>query len=248
MAFHMLRVNGGDIIHDQRVSMPNLQSEMLFVETPTHGRVLYRDRAESSAGLIVAFHGYGQSAADVLASVQQIPGIDHWRLAAPDALHRFYTRDQEKVVGSWMTREDRDLAIADNLAYVARAIDRIGPGSAPIVFVGFSQGASMAYRAAVLGGHRARGVIALGGDIPPEVQTHTETAGAAAAWPAVLIGAGVRDTWFGKRLDADLAFLAAHAIPHEVVRFDGAHEWTPEFSTAAGRWLSALTGSAGPPA
>ena len=227
--------------------MPNLQSEMLFVETSTHGRVLYLDRAGSSVGLIVAFHGYGHSAGDVLASVQQIPGIDAWRLAAPDALHRFYTRDQQNVVGSWMTRENRDLAIADNLAYVARVIDRIGPGSAPIVLVGFSQGASMAYRAAVLGGHRARGVIALGGDIPPEVRTHTETAGAA-AWPAVLIGAGVRDTWFGKRLDADLAFLAAHAIPHEVVRYDGAHEWTPEFTTAAGRWLGVLAGGSASPA
>ena len=227
--------------------MPDLQSQVLFVETSTHGRVLCHDCAGSAAGLIVAFHGYGQSAADVLASVQQIPGIDNWRLAAPDALHRFYTRDQQKVVGSWMTREDRDLAIADNLAYVARVIERIGPGSAPIVFAGFSQGASMAYRAAVLGAHRARGVIALGGDIPPEVRTHTETAGAAAAWPAVLIGAGVRDTWFGKRLDADLAFLSTHAIPHEVARFDGAHEWTPGFSTAAGRWLGALAGgSAGP--
>jgi predicted esterase len=223
--------------------------QILFVETSTHGRVLYHDRPGSSAGLIVAFHGYGHSAGDVLASVRDVPGIDSWRIAAPDALHRFYTRDQQKVVGSWMTREDRDLAIADNLAYVARVIDRIGPGSAPIVFVGFSQGASMAYRAAVLGGHRARGVIALGGDIPPEVRTHTETAGGAAAWPAVLIGAGVRDTWFGKRLDADLAFLSAHAIPHEVIRFDGAHEWTPEFCTDAGRWLTVLAGgSPGRPA
>jgi predicted esterase len=222
--------------------MPNLRSQVLFVETSTHGRVLYCDGAESSAGLVVAFHGYGHCAGDVLASVQQIPGIDHWRVAAPEALHRFYTRDQQKVVGSWMTREDRDLAIADNLAYVARVIDRIGPGSAPIVFVGFSQGASMAYRAAVLGAHRARGVIALGGDIPPEVRAQTETASGAAAWPAVLVGAGVRDTWFADRVDADLAFLAAHAIPHEVVRFDGAHEWTPEFSTAAGRWLGVLAG------
>lgn len=223
--------------------------QVLFVETSTHGRVLYHDRPESSAGLIVAFHGYGHAARDVLASVQQIPGIAGWRLAAPDALHRFYTRDQQTVVGSWMTREDRELAIADNLGYVARVIDHIAPGARPIVFVGFSQGASMAYRAAVLGAHPAAGVLALGGDIPPEVRSHTEQAGASSAWPPVLIGAGVRDSWFNKRLDADLAFLKSHAIPHEVVRFDGAHEWTPEFSAAAGRWLATRTGGgAGRPA
>jgi predicted esterase len=101
----------------------------------------------------------------------------------------------------------------------------------------------------VIGRHRAAGIIALGGDIPPEVRAHTEAAGGAAGWPAVLIGAGVRDTWFEKRLGGDLAFLTSHAIAHEVVRFDGGHEWTPEFSTAAGRWLGELaSGSAGRPA
>ena len=33
----------------------------------------------------------------------------------------------------------------------------------------------MAYRAAVLGRHPAAGVIALGGDIPPEVRARAET-------------------------------------------------------------------------
>jgi predicted esterase len=229
--------------------MPDLQPRVFHVETSIHGRVLCHDGGAASAGLIVAFHGYGHTAGDMLASVRQIPGIDAWRIAAPEALHRFYTRDQQKVVGSWMTREDRDLAIADNLAYVARAIDVVGPGPMPIVFVGFSQGASMAYRAAILGTHRAAGIIALGGDVPPEVRAHAEHGGPAARWPAVLIGAGVRDTWFAPRLDGDLAFLTSHAIAHEVVRFDGAHEWTPEFSAAAGRWLRARAGdSAGPTA
>ena len=46
-------------------------------------------------------------------------------LASVEALHRFYTRDQQTVVGSWMTREDRELAIADNVEYVAKVIDRV---------------------------------------------------------------------------------------------------------------------------
>ena len=95
--------------------MPDLHPQVLHVETPTHGRVLYDDTAGSTAGLIVVLHGYGQSAADAFADVGLIPGIERWRVVAPQALHRFYTRDQQKVVASWMTREDREKAIADNI-------------------------------------------------------------------------------------------------------------------------------------
>ena len=165
--------------------MPDLHPQVLHVETPTHGRVLYDDTAGSTAGLIVVLHGYGQSAADAFADVRLIPGIERWRVVAPQALHRFYTRDHQKVVASWMTREDREKAIADNIEYVGRVIDRVGAGGAPIVFTGFSQGASMAYRAALLGRHPAAAVIALGGDIPPEVRARAETGGATAPWPAV---------------------------------------------------------------
>ena len=66
-------------------------------------------------------------------------------------LHRFYARGQGKVVASWMTREDREQAIADNLGYVNRVVMRRCPGAgdeATVVFLGFSQGVAMAYRAA----------------------------------------------------------------------------------------------------
>jgi predicted esterase len=216
------------------------QPRVLHIETPTHGRVLYDATAGPSAGLIVAFHGYGQTAEDMLADVRQIPGIGRWRIAAVQALHRFYTRDQQTVVGSWMTREDRELAIADNLEYVAKVIDRLEARGPALVFVGFSQGASMAYRVARLGRHRAAGVIALGGDIPPEARASTAPGDRHGRWPPVLIGAGTRDTWFNQRVDGDVAFLTSAGVPHEIIRFDGAHEWTDEFRTAAGRWLSTL--------
>jgi predicted esterase len=213
--------------------------QLLQIETSIHGRVLYDDRAGPASAVVVAFHGYGQSAEDMLAGVRQLPSTGQWRIVAPQALHRFYPRDRQRIVASWMTREDRDLAIQDNLEYIARVIDRIGAGASPLVCLGFSQGASMAYRTAVLGRHRVSGVIALGGDIPPEVRAATDAGAGGRRWPAVLIGAGLRDAWFNQRLDGDLAFLTSRGIDHQVVRYDGAHEWTPEFATAAGQWLDA---------
>lgn len=219
----------------------------LSVETTTHGRVLIEEPAGADPiGLLVVFHGYGQRAEDALDQIRRIPGAPRWRIASVQALHLFYTRDSRAVVASWMTRERRDVAIADNVAYVDRAIEAAlylpalhastPSGPHALVFVGFSQGASMAYRAALLGRHRPHGVVALAGDIPPELAPIEP-----ARWPPVLIGAGETDTWFtGTKLDGDLSFLSARGVTHEVIRFKGGHEWTPEFREAVGAWLSRI--------
>ncbi len=206
----------------------------LSIQTPTHGRVIVQDAAATpAAGLIVAFHGYGYSADDELASVAQIAGIERWTIASAQALNRFYTRGDQKVIASWMTRQDRDAAIADNVAYVDRVVDALGAAT-PLVFAGFSQGAAMAYRAARLGKHRAAAVLALGGDIPPELKHDTGSR----PWPLVLVGAGHDDGYYTPaKVDADAAFLAAGNVPHDVVRFAGGHEWTDEFRAVAARWL-----------
>jgi predicted esterase len=173
----------------------------------------------------------------MLEQLRKIPGADAWRLVAVQALHRFYTRDNQSVIASWMTRQDRDDAIADNVEYMHRAVEAAGAATAAsIVFLGFSQGASMAARAAMRSRIPAAGLILLGGDIPPDVRDD-----AGAHLPPVLIGVGSRDTWYsGARADADLAWLQERGIPHEVVRFDGGHEFTDAFRSAAGHWLARL--------
>lgn len=205
----------------------------LSVETTTHGRVLVEDRP-ASHGLLMAFHGYGQDADEMLEDVRKIPGADRWQVASVQALNRFYTRADRRVVASWMTRQDREAAIVDNVAYVHRAIQQLATPDDRVIFIGFSQGASMAYRAAMLGRHVAAGIIALAGDIPPELKDGAHTR----EWPPVLIGVGSTETWYSvERLDADVAFLRESGADVEVVRFEGGHEWTDEFRHAAGEWI-----------
>lgn len=174
-----------------------------------------------------------------------IPGVaERWHVAAIQALHRFYGKD-ERVVASWMTRQDREDAIADNVAYVDRVVSEEisrrparALGRQPIVFLGFSQGAAMAYRAAVLGQHEAAGVVALAGDIPPDLKPPSDTR---QRWPPVLIGAGAREQWYTPdKVSADSAFLVSQGIKPDICRFAGGHEWTDEFRAAAGQWLDAL--------
>ena len=208
-----------------------------LVSTQTTGRVLIEDSSGSSATrILIGCHGYGQNAEQMLDELRRIPRAQEWTLVAVQALHRFYTRNDQSVVASWMTREDREHAIADNIEYLNRVVSAVAERTdTSVVFLGFSQGASMAARAAVRGARSARGLIMLGGDIPGDVRDD-----ASLGWPPVLIGAGIDDKWYGARVDSDVQFLESRGVSHEVVRFTGGHEFTEEFRNAAGDWLQRL--------
>jgi predicted esterase len=207
--------------------------ELRHVATRVHGRYLLR--APLTAGpwpLLVGFHGYAETADAQLDALSHISGADTWLIVSVQALHSFYTRDR-RVVANWMTRQDRELAIADNLAYVSAVLEAVRSECSvrpPLVFAGFSQGAAMAYRAAAHAPCRA--VIVLGGDVPPDVAD-------AARLPRVLIGRGTNDAWYtAEKHERDCAALAALAVPVETCVFDGGHEWTDKFYEAAGRLLA----------
>ena len=94
----------------------------------------------------------------------------------------------------------------------------------------------MAFRAAVRGRWRAAGVIAVGGDVPPELLTGTD-----AIFPPVLLGRGTRDEWYTQaKLDADVAALTARGVVAESLVFDGGHEWPDAASEAAAGFVSKL--------
>jgi predicted esterase len=210
--------------------------EQLNIETPTHGRVLVVRPAGESAATIVAFHGYAQSADDLMAELSRIPGHERWTLVSVQALNRFYTRGDQNIVASWMTRQDRELAIADNIAYVDRVLDHVATGhEAPTYCLGFSQGVAMAYRAGVRGRHRMAGVIAVGGDVPPDCKTV-----AATRWPRVLIAAGDTDHWFTtEKLAADEAFLRGHGVAHDLFRYPDGHVVTDDVRARIAAFITA---------
>jgi predicted esterase len=212
---------------------------VVHVSTRTTGRVLIEDSSGSSpARFLIGCHGYGQNATDMLDELRRIPGAEEWTLVSAQALHRFYTRNDQRVVASWMTREDREQAIADNTEYLNRVVDAVTGRAhealppAKIVYVGFSQGASMAARAATRGTLVASGLVMLAGDIPPDVRDDESL-----RWPPVLIGAGIDDKWYAARIDSDIQFLESRGISHTVVRFTGGHEFNEEFRNALGNWL-----------
>ncbi|AMY09735.1 putative esterase [Luteitalea pratensis] len=214
------------------------------IVTPVHGRYLVRVAESPTRGparnapMAVGFHGYGESADEQLARLEAIPELADWTLVSIQGLHRFYGRGQA-VVASWMTSQDREGAIEDNLRYVrsviTEAVHQTGEPQA-LVYVGYSQGVAMAWRAAILGARRIDGLAVFGGDVPPELVVRPMT-----QCPPVLIGRGRDDTQYtAAHFRTDLDMLATRFVavePYEVV---GGHGWTPAVGREIGGFVTRL--------
>jgi predicted esterase len=199
-----------------------------------HGRYLIHSPTDQAAGTLCGFHGYKENADIQMRALQRIAGDRPWRLVSVEALHRFYSKGGE-VVASWMTKQDRELAIADNVAYVAAVLSEIAEESGaarPIVYAGFSQGVGMAYRAAAFAGRPCDGLIVLGGDVPPDV------APVAAQLPKILLGRGTKDEWYTEdKASRDLDVLRAAGTDVVEYVFEGGHDWHDSFVARAGEFL-----------
>jgi predicted esterase len=209
--------------------------ETRTVATQTHGRYLV-DIPEHARATLIGFHGYQENAALNIEALRKIAGSREIGLVSIQGLHRFYTRSNDVVAG-WMTNEDRELAIGDNTAYVSKVLTAVTEEfgiTRPLIYVGFSQGVAMAYRAAAFVQRPCDGIIALAGDVPPDV------APLASSLPKVLIGRGTEDKWYdAAKAAADLAVLkpATSVVEHV---FEGGHVWDPAFIARSGRFVDEL--------
>lgn len=206
------------------------------IPAATHGRFLVSDSGNGSA-ILVGFHGYAESAEHEYRRLESIPGSERWLRVAVQALHPFYRSRTNDVVASWMTSQNRELAISNNCAYVASVIESVVSPRTPspvLVFHGFSQGVAMAFRAAASSRFLTSGVLACGGDVPPELDTDSLS-----RIPAVLLGRGGSDEWYKEEtLASDEQRLRAAGAAVRILRFEGGHEWPPAFAHAAGEFLN----------
>src|SRR5439155_19270829 len=77
------------------------------------------------------------------------------------------------------------------VAGVMVAVGREWPGAPRIVLAGFSQGVAMMFRAAAAAAKPVDGVVAVGGDVPPELER-----AALARVRAALVCRSMRDEWY----------------------------------------------------
>lgn len=209
------------------------------IATTAHG--LYLESAPPDgppAGMLVGFHGQGETAAVQMAHMEAVRAGRPWHLVSVQGLNRYYTRKGD-VVAAWMTRDDRELAIADNIAYVRAVVEEVKGRfvDAPprLVYCGFSQGTAMAYRAAAFAGHPCHGLVILAGDLSPDVRPH------AARLPPLLLGRGTLEEWYtADKARADLDHLASAGVRVAEHVFNGGHERHATFTARAGAFLDEI--------
>ncbi|MCB0343643.1 MAG: hypothetical protein KDD66_00925 [Bdellovibrionales bacterium] len=202
----------------------------LVLETNVTGRALLQPAADSCKATVLGFHGYAENAEIQLSRLEMLLPDRSWNLISVQGLYAFYNRTGD-VVASWMTKQNREAAIRNNLAFInavienAKVDNNLGKG---VIFAGFSQGTSMAYRAAAASRLQCLGVIAVGGDIPPEL----DSSSAGKIGFAVQARGNLDKSYPEEQLTKDIRRLESLRIPHLSVPYAGSHEWNSELCAA----------------
>jgi predicted esterase len=196
-------------LNSHRIVVP--RSARYYSVGPTHG---------FPRELWIVCHGYGQLAGRF---IEQFAALDDGTrlIVAPEALSRFYLdpiaerreHREPRIGATWMTREDREAEIADQLTYldlVAGEVRQHLAGASPrLVVFGFSQGTATVCRWLASSELRADHLVLWAGGIPPELDL--------AAWSAHLRGASITLV----AGDAD-AMVTAEAVAREAERLSSA--------------------------
>jgi predicted esterase len=207
------------------------------IQTSVHGKYLLRLPVQSGpAPLLAGFHGYGQTADDEFSLLCAIPGSERWLCCSIEALHAMYTKDGHSGA-SWMTSRDREQRIEENVRYVDAVMERIRElysVNDRRCFHGFSQGAAMACRAALLGRYPAEGLMLLGGDIPPELSVSSSRL------KLVHLARGSGDRFYlPEQYKRDAARLQEGGVSFVASDFTGGHRPNAAYLTLAGEFLEA---------
>lgn len=129
-------------------------------------------KPEQAKIFFFAMHGYGQQAERLIRKFDHLG--ESIFVLAPEGLSRFYWNEKTGQTGaSWMTKDDRELEIADYCNYLQQLYERYLPQipqNCKIILLGFSQGGATAMRWLLLNKPEKINEIQLwGSDIPPDL-------------------------------------------------------------------------------
>ncbi|HRF79906.1 MAG TPA: hypothetical protein PL070_07440 [Flavobacteriales bacterium] len=200
--------------------------EERHIQVPRTARYHVLGDAASARAIWIVLHGYGQLARYFLNKFEGLS--DELLIVAPEGLNRFYIDEGHQRVGAtWMTREDREHEIADQVEYLDRLVEELRVrNNAPLHVLGFSQGVATATRWSILGRSRIERLVLWAGNLPPE----PTAAELRSKWSNIRIDLvlGNTDPYAGeKELQIQQARLDAAAIQYHYHRFTGGHVLEP---------------------
>lgn len=207
------------------------------IEVPRTARYfLSGEIGEHITDVWFACHGYGQLAADFVKEFDCI-AQPHRLIVVPEAMSRFYLSSSgfhgpdSKIGATWMTREDREVEIADYVRYLdllyGEILAAIGNSRPRVTVLGFSQGGATANRWLTRGSSRADRLIMWGSLLPQDADL--EQAAEFFRDVALTIVYGTRDQYAAEGVVASYEKLLTDSrIPFRTVTFDGGHRMDRE--------------------
>ena len=177
-------------------------------------------------------HGYGQLAAS-FATPFEVLARPWRRIVAPEALSRFYlersrvgVNTNASIGATWMTREDREHEIADQLTYLDALHELVRPPAiadrVKLRVLGFSQGVATVVRWVARSAVRPDELILWAGSFPPDVDVRTFADRLPGT--SVVLAVGSRDElapWAAA--DVTLGSLRDAGMTARLVTFNGCH-------------------------
>lgn len=184
---------------------------------------------ENTRYLFIAFHGYGQMANYFIRNFQGLG--DEYFIVVPEGLHHFYLEGMTGRVGaSWMTKEDREVDIENQSAYLNKIISQFGElkkQNVKLCIFGFSQGVATALRWVVRNKINSDFFFSWAGSLPNDLPpTLVESVMKESKMFIIL---GDTDPYFTtKARGAMNSLIESYNLRVEKIRYEGDHRIFPE--------------------
>lgn len=179
--------------------------------------------------LVYILHGYGQLATYFIRKVQDILPEDV-TIVVPEGLHRFYLSGTSGRVGaSWMTKEARELDIAENSLNLEQLHQHLLETFQPekVLVAGFSQGGATAARWVAKSACSFDGFASWASVFPPDVAFPEHIGGSDTKRFFIL---GSEDPFFDETTATEAKKTYTDA-GFEIWNFEGGHDLDPAIMT-----------------
>ena len=179
----------------------------------------------------VVLHGYGMLSEFFIQKFKKLEN-KNTLILAPEALNRFYIDTNYGRVGaSWMTKDERQDDIKENIKYLNSLMDQIikeiGHNRLKINVLGFSQGGATACRWLFKSGLKFENLIMWAGDIPKDTLTEENRL----KWSNMNthLVMGKKDELINEEMKAKfLKLVTDYKLDYKLTLYDGDHRIYPD--------------------
>ena len=179
----------------------------------------------------VVLHGYGMLSEFFIQKFKKLEN-KNTLILAPEALNRFYIDTNYGRVGaSWMTKDERQDDIKENIKYLNSLMDQIikeiGHNRFKINVLGFSQGGATACRWLFKSGLKFENLIMWAGDIPKDTLTEHNRL----KWNDMNthLVMGKKDELINEEMKAKfLKLVTDYKLDYKLTLYDGDHRIFPD--------------------